>query len=341
MDRAVEAVHAWVPRWWGGAGGARGAALRVALAPAEAVFRLAAAGRNLAYDHGWARAVRPHIPVISVGNIAVGGAGKTPVTAWLAGRLAGYGASPAIVVRGYGEDEIAVHRELNPGVPVLAAVRRAEAVEAAARAGRDVAVLDDGFQHRSIARDLDIVLIAAETWSTTRRLLPRGPWREPATALRRADLLIVTRKSAPLARAREVAAECGRIAPGVPAAVLHLRPTRLRRAGAGAHSLDWLSGRDVLAVASLADPRPFVEQLTASGARVELLAFPDHHAFTDADVARVTAVAGARAVICTRKEAVKLEPVAPPWPFFILDQEVVVEDGGGTLDAAIQGVLPS
>lgn len=340
MPAPLEAIRAWIPRWWGGGGGAGGAALRVALAPAEVAFRAAAAGRNLAYDRGWIEARRGPIPVISVGNIGVGGAGKTPVAAWVAGRLAASGASPAIVLRGYGQDEVAVHRELNPSVPVFSAPRRVEGVEAAAMAGCDVAVLDDGFQHRSLARELDVVLVAAEAWSMSRQLLPRGPWREPAKALRRAGLIVVTRKSATSERAGEVAAACRAIAPTIPTAILHLRPTRLLEQGDETRPLSWLAGRDVLAVASLADPRPFVEQLAAAGARAELISFPDHHAFTARDVEGITAVAAGRALVCTRKEAVKLRPLAPSMSMLTLDQEVVVEEGAGEIDAAIAGVLP-
>ena len=181
---------------WAGEGGAVGAALRLALAPAEAVFRGVVAARNGAYDRGWLRSERVDVPVISIGNVSVGGAGKTPFAAWLARRLADWGRKPAIALRGYGEDEIVLHRELNPDIPVFRGRRRVEAAREAVAAGRDVIVLDDAFQHRALARDLDLVLIPVEGWEPRPRVLPRGPWREGVQALARADLIVLTRKSA-------------------------------------------------------------------------------------------------------------------------------------------------
>ncbi|HEX2189501.1 MAG TPA: tetraacyldisaccharide 4'-kinase, partial [Longimicrobiaceae bacterium] len=200
-------ARAWVARWWAGEAGVAGSALDAALAPAELLFRGGVAARNLAYDRGWLRAERAPVPVVSVGNLGVGGAGKTPVAAWIAARLLARGLRPAVALRGYGDDEVQVHRELNPEVPVFAAARRVDAAREAAAAGRDVVVLDDGFQHRALARDLDVVLVSAEGWTPGRRLLPRGPWREGAAGLRRAGVLVATRKSADAARGAAVAAE--------------------------------------------------------------------------------------------------------------------------------------
>lgn len=340
MRSPVEAFRAWVPRWWRGGSGPGGAALGLLLAPAEAVYGAVVSARNSAYDSGWLPAERASIPVVSVGNIGVGGAGKTPVAAWLAGRLAAAGRRPAIVLRGYGADEIAVHRELNPDVPVVAAVRRAAGVQSAADKGCDIAVLDDAFQHRSVMRDADVVLVAAESWSATRRLLPRGPWREPVGALRRADLVIVTRKSLSAPDASRVADALRREVPGIPVAVCHLRPTGLLAAGGEAVGLSWLARRRVLAVTSLADPDTFVRQLAAAGAEPELLAFPDHHEFDQADLARIRTAAAGRPVVCTRKEAVKLSRFPPDaLSILVLDQEIVPEEAADAIEMVIERLL--
>src|SRR5690606_37512688 len=188
-------LREWVPRWWRGEAGWVGRGASAALWPAEQLFRGIVAARNRAFDSGLLRSERAPIPVISVGNLGVGGAGKTPFAAWVAGRLHEYGRRPAIVLRGYGADEILVHRELNPDVPVHAARARIEGVREAAARGSDVVILDDGFQHRAIQRDLDVVLLTADGWTGEVRLLPRGPWREDLGALRRADLVVVTRKA--------------------------------------------------------------------------------------------------------------------------------------------------
>jgi tetraacyldisaccharide 4'-kinase len=334
-------LREWVPRWWRGEGGAAGRVLDAVLAPGELLFRSAAAIRNGAYDRGLRRADTAPIPVVSVGNLAVGGAGKTPVSAWIAGRLAGWGHRPALVLRGYGADEILVHRELNPGVPVLAAAHRIEAVRQAAERGCDVAVVDDGFQHRALLRDLDIALVSADGWAQNARLLPRGPWREPLSALRRADLAIVTRKAAGEDAAEEVERA---LAPYVSADRIvrcRLTPTRLTRLqGRGSAveaPLAGLDGRSILAVASLADPAPIAAQLRAVGATVELAAFADHHAFTREEAAELARRAGSRPLVMTRKEAVKLRELLPEnVEAWMVDQQVEIESGGEVLDEALR-----
>lgn len=335
-------TRAWVPRWWRGEGGRAGRVLDGLLWPAELAFRGAVRSRNLAFDRGvLARAV-PRIPVVSIGNIAVGGAGKTPFAAWVADRLAAWGRRPAVVLRGYGADEILVHRELNPGIPVFAAARRADGVERAAREGCDVAVLDDAFQHRALARSLDVVLVAAESWTPRPRLLPRGPWREPPSALVRAGLVVVTRKSASASAANEVAEALAREGLGSRLAVCRIEPTRLVPLHEPERpvELSWLRGRDVLAVASLADPRPFAHHLRAHGGCTELLSFPDHHAFDAADAERIVESAGGRPLVMTRKEAVKLRPLLPPSvPALVLDQRVEIEKGAAELERALREAI--
>ena len=335
---AAVSLRTWVPRWWAGDAGAAGAVLSAALLPAEAGFRGVAALRNAAYDRAVLRTERAPVPVVSIGNLAVGGAGKTPVAAWVAARLRERGRRPGIALRGYGEDEVLVHRELNPQVPVFAAARRIEAARAAAQAGCDVVVLDDGFQHRALARDLDVVLIAVKGWHARPRVLPRGPWREGPGALGRADVVVLTRKSAPRARAEAVAREVERWAAGKAVVGCHLAPGRLAALHEGA-DLDprSLTGRPVLAVAALADPGPFVEHLRAAGARVEEALFGDHHAFTSAEAAGLADRAGERVVVMTRKDAVKLRGLLPARArAYVLEQTVRFDWGEEALLAALE-----
>ena len=356
-EKGGDSIRAWVPRWWRGEGGPIGKTLDTALWPAEMLFRGAVAFRNRAYDRGILRVESPQITVVSVGNLGIGGAGKTPVAAWIAARLVTWGRRPAIVLRGYGADEILVHREINPEIPVFAAARRADAVREAAAAGCDVAVLDDGFQHRAVARQLDIALVAADGWGANRHLLPRGPWREGLAALRRADLVLVTRKAADDAVTEQledaITAQIGRerivrcrIAPGD---LVALTGNWTRAGGEGEGSrgegersdarvpLSTLRGRQVLAIASLADPRPFAAHLEVEGARVELAAFPDHHAFTAVEVARLVARSEGRPLVMTRKEAVKLKPlIEEQVEAWMLEQRVVIESGAAALDDALK-----
>jgi tetraacyldisaccharide 4'-kinase len=328
-------------RVWAGEGGALGAALRVALAPAEAAFRGVVAARNGAYDRGWLRAERVDVPVISVGNVSVGGAGKTPFAAWLAGRLAEWGRKPAIALRGYGEDEIVLHRELNPDIPVFRGGRRVEAAREAVAAGRDAVVLDDAFQHRALARDLDLVLVPVEGWEPRPRVLPRGPWREGVQALARADLIVLTRKSATDARAREVAAEVARLHPAKPIVRCALLPSGLVPLHGGeAMGLDALAGRRVLAVAALATPEPFFAQLREMGAEVDAAAYPDHHPFSADDARSLAVRAAGQMLVMTHKDAVKLRALLPASAdAWVLEQRVTIESGAEALDTALRRAL--
>lgn len=325
--RAEPGLAAWVTRWWVGEAGLPGRVADIVTLPAELAFRAAVAARGLAYTSGLARALRAPLPVISIGNLGVGGAGKTPLAAWTAALLVRHEARPAVVVSGYGADEIALHRELTPDAPVFAAKRRFDGVAAAAGAGCGVAVLDDGFQHRALARDLDVVLVSAEQWRGRRRLLPRGPWREGAGALRRADIVVVTAKTG-RADADGVAGALRRMELRAPVIVCELRPTRLR--GLAPHAaelpLTALRGREVLAVAALADPHSFAANLDRAGARAELASFRDHHPFDATEASALVARAAGRPLVMTRKDAVKLRALIPAdAEAWVLEQDVVFE----------------
>jgi tetraacyldisaccharide 4'-kinase len=165
--------------WYGTDSLARAA--RVALAPAERLFAGASGLRTLLYDAGWIHGAPPPIPIVSVGNLTVGGTGKTPVAAWIARWLVEHGARPAVIMRGYGNDEPAVHRELNPDIEVILGANRQLAVATAVQGGHDIAVLDDAFQHRQLRRTVDIVLISADRWTGEVHLLPAGRRRHLRT----------------------------------------------------------------------------------------------------------------------------------------------------------------
>lgn len=326
---------------WAGGGGAAGAALRLALAPAEAAYEAVIGARNGAYDRGWLRRERVDVPVISIGNISVGGAGKTPFAAWVARRLLEWGRRPAIALRGYGEDEILLHRELNPDAPVFRGKRRVEAAREAVAAGCDAVVLDDAFQHRALARDLDIVLVPVEGWEPRPRLVPRGPWREGPRALARADVIVLTRKSADPARAAEVEREIAQMHPRKPIIQCALLPSRLvpLHGGEGL-GLGALAGRRVLGVAALAVPEPFIHHLREAGAEVEAATYPDHHPFNAGDAANLMARRNGRMMVMTRKDAVKLRALLPAAAEgYVLEQTVAIESGADALDAALRRAL--
>ncbi|HEX2781559.1 MAG TPA: tetraacyldisaccharide 4'-kinase [Gemmatimonadaceae bacterium] len=317
---------------------------RLALAPAEGLYRGVVAARGALYDLGLLPARRTALPSISVGNLSVGGTGKTPVSAHIAARLRDLGGKPAIVLRGYGGDEPLVHATLNPSVPVVVSPDRVAGVARARVLGADVAVLDDAFQHRRAQRSADIVLVSTESWTDQRRLLPAGPWREPLRALRRATLAIVTRKAASSGAAAAVSDALRRAVPSLQVAIVALLPDELRDArGTGSAPLAVLAGKNVHAIAAIADPRSFVAQLEQAGAaRVTPSVFPDHYEFTDGDARRLALEApDADIVVCTLKDAVKL---APHWPaeasrLWYVSQHVVVEQGSDLLDTVLDALL--
>jgi tetraacyldisaccharide 4'-kinase len=325
-------------------------ATRALLAPVSAAFGAVVALRNGRYDRGVG--VSPAaLPVLSVGNLTVGGTGKTPLASWFTQALVRAGARPAVVLRGYGDDEWRVHALLSPGTPVVTDPDRVRGIAEARSLGADCVVLDDGFQHRRAARVADVVLLSADTWDGSVRLLPTGPFREPLSALRRATVVVVTVKAA---TASQVEATCVAIrgeAPGVPVAVVRIAADRLHVVEPGGHvdstdapthALAWLAGRSVLAISAIANPAPFEAGLHAVGAKVEGRRFADHHQFTASDVtALVAAVPTSGVAVCTLKDAVKL---APRWPraavpLLYVSQTIVVQHGAEALDGAVQRVL--
>ena len=321
---------------------------RLALTPLSWGYGAAVALRNAAYDAGVLRSRPLALPAISVGNLTVGGTGKTPVSAFIAARLAERGAKPAIVMRGYGDDEPLVHAKLNPAIPVVVAADRVFGAAQAHAAGSTVAVLDDAFQHRRAARDADIVLLAADLGrdsSPRVRLLPAGPWREPLSALRRASLIVVTRKSASRERADEILAQARTHAQGVPVAVVHLAADRLVSWTSG-EALDSgsLHGKSVLAISAIGDPRAFSGQLAQMGANVTVVSKRDHHAYSAEDASDL-AGRGAQVdfIVCTLKDAVKLGPLWPRKapPLWYLSQRVIVESGADSLDRILTAVAGS
>jgi tetraacyldisaccharide 4'-kinase len=334
----LEAVaqRAWAPRT------PADRALRTALVPAALAYGAASALRNHLYDSGWLRSRRIPAHVVSVGNLSVGGTGKTPTALWLAEGLAARGHRVGIVARGYrkqrhgvvvvgdggrpcatpaegGDEAVMLARRFHG--PVVTGERRAEAAAfACTRFALDTIVLDDGFQHRALARDADLVLVGEEAGAWP---LPAGPLREGRGALARADALL-TVDAAPVG---DVGVPCfrGRLRPS---AAVRVEGEAWREA-----PLATLAGREVLAVAGMVRPERLATALTALGARVrDLLAFPDHHPYDAADAAAIEAAAGGVPVVTTEKDLVKLERLAalrPPWALRVT---LEVERGEELLD---------
>jgi tetraacyldisaccharide 4'-kinase len=335
---AERSVEDWL--WWSTTAGARVA--RVLLAPFSALFAVIVWMRNALYDLRVLPVRAPRLPALSVGNLTVGGTGKTPVSSWLATRLESRGARPAIVLRGYGDDEPLVHARLTPSIPIIVNANRLEAIERAAVASADVAVLDDAFQHRRVARTADVVLVSADVPNDPERMLPTGPFREPSTSLRRASLVIVTRKAAPLERARALVTHVNLVAPGVSTAIVHLALQAVHFEGSPPAALTSISGRRVLAIAGVGNGAAFGEQLSQAGAIVRSRVYPDHHPFTAADTQSLARdLAADEIALCTLKDAVKLLPL---WPreapaIGYVSQAVTVEEREEAIDAILDLVI--
>lgn len=309
--------------WWnalvrGERRGPLALAARAGLWCASVPYGLAVRLRNRRYDRDPARAKRAAVPVVSVGNLTLGGTGKTPCVEWVARFYRDRGLQVALLSRGYGansgpNDEALVLEDNLPDVPHLqGADRHALAETAVEELEAELLVLDDGFQHRQLHRDLDIVLIDATRPPARDRLFPAGTLREPARGLTRAGVLVLTRCDQ--VSAAEVAALRdwlkGRV-PNVPVAESEHRPVALVREAHDAEPVEALKGAPVGAVCGIGNPGAFRRTLEALGATVcAFRAFPDHHAYTRADVdelARWAAQLPAGATVATtQKDWVKL-----------------------------------
>lgn len=323
--------------------GKRARLARAILSPLTRAYGAVVRARGILYDRELLKIHDVSVPVVSVGNLTVGGTGKTPVAAWLARQLIERGANPAIVLRGYGGDETLVHQRLNETISVIECPDRVRGMREAIAEAADIIVLDDAFQHRRAARDADIVLIDADTWSDARALLPAGPWREPLSAARRASLIIITRKTASQDAVNAVKQALSIAAPRVPAASVLLAPGALRSTTTGqTMPLHALEGADVTAIAAIAHPVGFFSQLTQLGAIVRPHSFPDHYAFTKRDAQRLAAAAQASDfAICTLKDAVKLESFWPPeaGSLWYVSQRLKVEEGKQHIDRLLNDLL--
>ncbi len=316
--------------------------VRAGLVPLAALWQAGMALRNLAFDRGWNRVRDLPVPAVAVGNLTVGGSGKTPIASWIAKRYAGAGIIPGILLRGYGRDEALLHQRAVPEAAVIADPDRVLAAHQAVARGAKVLVLDDAFQRRDVGRDLNLLLVSAEAMRAVRWCLPAGPWREPLASARRADAAIVTRKRADRATAAQVAAEIGGMIEG-PVGVVHLGVHEYAGMLSGRTvAAAVLRGRRVVAASAIADPEAFIAQTKATGAQVQPATWRDHHDFRDEDVAWLARAARkADFLVLTEKDAVKLRdrwPASIPEPLvavLAVEWEAGQEEIGRRLDALV------
>ena len=306
---------------------------RAALAPLEVLAWGYGAGvrlRGALYDAGVLKGERVEgLRVVSVGNLNVGGTGKTPAVLYLAELLVREGRRVGILTRGYGrsskeplsftgagplpsveeagDEPLLLARRCPEARVLVGADRRMLARRARDEFGLEVVLLDDGFQHRKLARDEDVVVVDEAVGFGNGRMLPRGPLREPLTGLRRATLFWVRAAAVPGPELPALPAPCVRT---------RYRPTAWVDAAGALHPVEALSGQPVLALAGLARPGGFLRTLGELGADVRGTAFfPDHHRFSERELHEVSSRAsslGAR-VVTTEKDRVRLPGGFETW----------------------------
>ena len=314
--------------------------LSLILLPLSWVFGVAVACRRVAYRIGLLPRVRVARPVVVIGNVTVGGTGKTPFTIWLAAQLQAKGKRVGIVLRGYGGNSSHWPRDVSgdsapeevgdeavllasrTGAIVVAGPDRVAAAQRAIERGAEIVLSDDGLQHYRLARDREIVVIDGRRGVGNRRLLPAGPLREPVSRLAQADLRVVSWRDG-----------SARALTPVPATIQ--ASARLSEAwalvGGETRPVATFKGSRVHAVAAIGHPQQFFAALKELGIEVAPHALPDHARLTAADISFPDALP----VLMTEKDAVKSRAIADQRHWAVRMDVVVTEQDA----AAVQAML--
>ena len=342
--------------------GISGKLLWLLFLPCSWIYRFAVQVRNFLYNRGWLRVEALGRPVISVGNLTVGGTGKTPSCVWLAQELAKHGLKVAILSRGYNRREkqpviLGLNNSplsaANTGVDIHAAGdepylmariygqivavgsdRYESGRELLRRQAVDVLILDDGFQHRRLKRDVDLVLLGRDA---TGWMLPCGPFREPRKAVRRADFILLTDaqeewKSFLKARSPQ-SCYSGSLEPSV---LIGFQSNRWQE-----RPLSLLYRSRILAISGIANPAGFYDTIRAwEGEVVDTLEFPDHHDYTSRDWQDINRRGHhADIILTTEKDLVKLIrfPFAKD-KLLALRVSMVIENGAALIQAVLDRI---
>jgi tetraacyldisaccharide 4'-kinase len=304
--------------------------------PVSLLYDLASRLRRLCYRLGWLRSERMPVPVIVVGNITVGGTGKTPLVVWLVEQLRARGWRPGIISRGYGGHSRLWPREVTPDSdptevgdePVLLAQRLRcpvvvgpsridDARQLLAGHGVDIIVSDDGLQHYALHRDIEIAVMDGRRKFGNGMLLPAGPLREHASRLRDVQWVVINGADGRGTR-------------------MDLVPDFFARVdGRESQPVSAFRGREVHAVAGIGHPERFFDSLRLAGLKIRPHYFPDHHQFVAADVSFPDNID----VVMTEKDAVKCRAFAGPRHWTLIVQARLAADAGRRLDALLS-VLP-
>ncbi len=330
---------------------------RVALFPLSLVYALGVSIRNGAYSLGICRSEKLPGPTVSVGNLSVGGTGKTPMVEWIARQLVDMGKQPAILSRGYGaktekqgervSEERAMLAENLSNVAHRCDRDRVRAGRLAAREGADSFVLDDGFQHRRARRDLDIVLLDASAPQLGLLLFPMGSLREPLGSLRRAHVVVLTHVDlCSEIRRQSFRRLVAKTAPNATLVEAIHRPASLRTLPSGTEEApETLRGRRVFAFCGIGNPESFTRTLQKLGAEVVgAVYYEDHHAYVKSDCSHVTEEArnvGAELCVTTQKDAVKVAPLWEGGGLGVLKVRMEIVSGRKTLVEKLRSAVRS
>jgi tetraacyldisaccharide 4'-kinase len=299
------------------------AGVRAILRSASWLYGGIATVRNFCYGSGVFSVTKVSVPVISIGNLTTGGTGKTPMVATVVRMLQDLGRQPGIVSRGYRADDTGINDEkrvLEHLCPAVSHVQNPDRIAASKRIindfGIDTIVLDDGFQHRRIGRDLDLVLIDATNPFGYDFILPRGLLRESLRGLQRVDGIVITRcDQVSASKLASIEQRICRTAPQIKDRLVRVsfRPTGLLDVSGVPHPLSRIDGCRVILLTAIGNPQGFVNTCRGAGADIILTRFfPDHYHYTQQDLESVLSEATQHEVdivVTTVKDIVKIQPL--------------------------------
>jgi len=319
------------------------------LPPLSILYDAVTRTRLSLYRRGTFHTTKLDRPVISIGNITTGGTGKTPLVEWVARTVAAHGKKVCILTRGYGRKNPHLQVIVSDGYGVLAspaeagdepyllatkltgqaavissADRIAAAEEAIKDFGTECFVLDDGFQHLRLARDLNVVTIDATNPWGGGRLLPHGRLREAPEGLSRADCVVITRCDQ-ADGVEELQAEIARLIGGRPIFRSQMQPVRVVPLKNGSEVP--AAPASVATFCAVGNPSSFFENVRRLGFEIGLQrSFPDHHVYSQAEIDSLIRDAGASSLITTAKDAVKLRTLSFSVPCYVMEIEIVIEN---------------
>lgn len=341
-------------------------AAKLALTPLSLMYGLGVRMRNALYRRGILRTLAVGAPVISVGNLTVGGTGKTPLVEWIAGQLAQRALRVTVLTRGYGrkssgrvvvsdgslirsnvdeagDEPFLLAQNLNGrGAVICDADRVAAARWAIANLKTDVFILDDAFQHQRIKRDLNVLTIdATDPWGD-RSLLPKGKLREPLCELSRADCVLITR--AVDSSVNELRSEIESKRLGLPTFVSSIEFVGLQKLGKMNSSPEThaIAEKPVIAFCGIGNPESFFSLVRGAGFQLnDTSTFRDHYNYQQADIDRLVNQAarnGAEAILTTAKDAVKLKSLSFALPCYVVNIAMKIEDEERFLEYIVRAV---